>query len=106
MRKPGRQLTVAAIGFVVAWGGAFLRVIIMDNRTHDILAAISTFGRIRTAYPMGMPNPATSWSPTRAVEAFGSLATSIFCLGLLLMAAALIAWMLTPRPDAGDRPAT
>jgi hypothetical protein len=103
MRKRGRQLTVAAVGFAVAWAGAFLRVIVLDNRTHDALATVSTFGRIRAiraAYPTGIPNAATSWSPTRAVEAFGSLATSIFCLGLLLMGAAFIAWMHTPPEDS------
>ena len=91
---------MAAVGFAIAWAGAFLRVIILDNRTHDVLATISTFGRIRAAYPTGIPNAATSWSPTRAVEAFGSLATSIFCLGLLLMGAAFIAWMHTPPEDS------
>ena len=108
MHKKGKQLTVAAVGFVVAWAGAFLRLFILDIRTHDVLATVSTLGRIRTAYPpgpRGMPNVMTSWSPTQTVEAFGSLATAIFCLGLLLMAAAFIAWMQTPRKESDERPA-
>ena len=89
MSKRARQLTVGAVGFAIAWAGAFLRFLTLDTRTHDTIITVVTLGRIRTTVN------ATTWDPRRAVDSWESLATAIFCLGLVLIAAAIIGWMQT-----------
>src|ERR1051325_10687345 len=79
MNNKGRQLTVGAIGLVVASLGAFFRLAILDSRTHDFLATATSLGRFRTAgAPLGTSVLAAGWPATKTLEALGGMALGVF----------------------------
>jgi hypothetical protein len=103
MNNKGRQLTVGAVGLVVTSLGAFFRLAILDSRTHDFLAMITSLGRFRSASnPLGTPILVAAWPATKTLEALGSMALGVFFAGLMLMVAAVVAWLFTQPKNEHD----
>jgi hypothetical protein len=97
MHNQRRQLVVLAIGFSVALGGLLSRFIILDVRAHDAISLLTTFGR----------EPKAVWGPSwqTTMEVLGNAAMALFYSGVVLMIAAVLAWLFLSHQVTDEKDA-
>ena len=70
------------------------------------LATATSLGRFRTAgAPLGTSVLAAGWPATKTLEALGGMALGVFFAGLLLMVAAVVAWLFTQPQNENENAA-
>jgi hypothetical protein len=95
MNNQRRQLIVGAVGFAVASSGLMLRFVIRHPSSYSFQAFIGSFGHERTG---GWNTPSVG----DASAVLSKIGISLFYTGLLLMVAALLAWLFTPQQDTHE----
>ena len=97
MNNQRRQIIVFAVGFTVASGGVLFRFMLLDQRSHDAISLLTTFGR----------QPKAVWGPQwqTTVDVLSSVAMGLFYSGLLLMIAAVLAWLFLPHQIKDEKDA-
>ncbi|HTD65665.1 MAG TPA: hypothetical protein VK846_03930 [Candidatus Limnocylindria bacterium] len=103
MNNKGRQLTIGAIGLVTALSGVMFRLVVLDPRTHDSIALIASFGRIRKASgPLW-----NAYDGASVHNMLASIALALFYAGLVLIVASVIAWLVgSQKGEEDDRAAS
>jgi hypothetical protein len=98
MNNQRRQIIVFVVGVSVAFGGMVFRFMLINNqRFHDAISFLTTLGQ----KPKAMSSP--SWDSTIQVAA--NVAMALFYSGLLLMIAAVLAWLFLPHRVTDEKDA-
>jgi len=99
MSNKHRQRIVGAIGLLVASVGILLRFVIFQNWSWKYLSLIATFGKSES-YML-------RYTDEFPFDVFTTIAMAFFYAGIVLMVAAVIAWLfMTPETTTDEADAT